>query len=301
VLIRRALGFENGDKLVLATRPARHETVAQRPARVRRRPRVVAHDVEDARARRLAAVRLDQASLRPVGSQCLGAGAEPRAHQCTVRAEHQRCGEAPPVDDAARRDDRRGRDEIDDRRHQRHRAAAAAVSSAFGALRDDEIGFRFARQARLVEALHLADQLAAGRLDRGGVRARITEGQHERVGPMREGEIENARADGPRDEPDAPGPRRLRLRERQFARQPIAIAVAAADETQRARIRDGGGEPAARCAAHGGEHDRILQLEGFGQCGGDHRWRPVGKRWRAEILILVRIGPSVTNCAKRSL
>src|SRR6185437_11863147 len=105
------------------------------------------------RTRRLAAVRRDQALLRAVASQRLGACAKPRAHERAVRPQHQRRCETPAVDDAARRDDRRGRGEIDDRRYQRKRAAAAAVSSRLRALRDEEIRTGFTCEARLVETL----------------------------------------------------------------------------------------------------------------------------------------------------
>ena len=95
--------------------------------------------------------RRDEALLGPVAPECLGARAKSRAHQRALRAQHQRRRQAAAVDDAARGDHRRGRDEIDDGRHERQRGAAAAMAARLGALRDDEIGARLARKARLVD------------------------------------------------------------------------------------------------------------------------------------------------------
>src|SRR6185437_3428306 len=118
--------------------------------------------------------------------------------------------------------------------NERKRRAVAAVAAAFGALRDDEIGARLLRDAHLLVALHLADQRRAGLFHRARMRTRIAERKHHRARPLRERQREDFRPHRPRDEADAPRTARRLLREPDLARDPLGVAVTAADESESA-------------------------------------------------------------------
>ena len=131
------------------------------------------------------------------------------------------------------------------------------------ALRDQDVGSRRRRFLRLLQRLHLADQLRARFPDPGGEGARVAEGQHHRRGPMSEGEVEQFRPFGqaPCDE-SATHPRIAGRFE--LLLQPLAAAVSASDEPEAAGLADRGGQPAGRHQVHRREQDGVLDAEHLG-------------------------------------
>jgi hypothetical protein len=93
----------------------------------------------------------------------------------------------------------------------------------------------------------------------------------------REGEIEDFRLlrQAPGDEPDAER-RRLTcqklLEARELAREPVVIAITAAQDSQSSSLADGGGQPRAGHEVHRRQQNRVcdaeLARERIGECHG---------------------------------
>src|SRR6185437_15321686 len=95
-------------------------------------------------------------------------------------------------------------------------------------------------------------------LHRLGEAAGVTERQHDRVRPVREGTLDHVRSDGPGQESDPPRPVRPRGGDGELAVEPARIGAPAADKTETAAVGYRGGERTARGAAHRREDDRML-------------------------------------------
>jgi hypothetical protein len=99
------------------------------------------------------------------------------------------------------------------------------------------------------QALHLADQKRARFLDRRRERRRRSERQHQRRGRMREHEVQQFRPALQRPGDEAAADPRI-AGGGKFPLQPLAVAIAAADQPEPTRGGDGGRQPPARGKAH---------------------------------------------------
>jgi hypothetical protein len=145
--------------------------------------------------------------------------------------------------------------------------APRAVPARFGALRDDHVGAFFEHPARLRQALHLADDRYAGRLDACNVGRGVAEGEHQRRRPVAEREIEHFRLlrQRPGDEAAADA---LVSRRGEFALEPVGsgyFCVAAAEQAEAAGAADRAGKRAAGSAAHRRRQNRMADAEELGQ------------------------------------
>src|SRR5207244_3125669 len=171
---------------------------------VRFRPAEFAYYVEHACSGGLAAVRGHDALLCKVRSEGLDARIETRADQRAVRAEHQSCRQATAIGDTSGREHWRRRHGIDYCGNQWQRGAARAMAARLATLGDDDVGACLMRNPRALEVLHLANQLATGRLDEAGVRPRIAKREHHGMRLVLERQLDKAAIYGPGNEAHAP-------------------------------------------------------------------------------------------------
>ena len=160
------------------------------------------------------------------------------------------------------------REQIGDFRHQREGGALGAVAAGLGALGHDDVRAGFQSRARVGDGLHLTDQHAAGGADRGREGCRIAEREHQGGGRVGKHLVQQMRLACQRPGDEAAADARI-AGGYEFVIEPRRIAIAAADQPEPARRRDGGGEPAPRHAAHGREQDGVPDVEPFREARAD--------------------------------
>src|SRR6185437_9762791 len=95
-----------------------------------------------------------------------------------------------------------------------------------------------------------------------------TEGQHHRGRVKPQGEVDRPGVNGPALEADSPRLAGALHDDRQLVREPVAITVAAAEESEAAAIGYRCGERTASDPAHRRQRDRVLDAEKPGERRG---------------------------------
>ena len=269
-LRRRIFGRDRFDilhELDLAAHPAARMIVDQAAAGERRRPDIVAGEIEDDAADAVAAGRGADASFRFLGTVAFLTGIKARAEQHAGSAQHHHRGEPAAIADTAGRRDRHPAGcKIDDRRHDVDRCARGAMAAGLGPLRDQNVGACVQSLPRHRLVLHLADQQRARGLDARRKRFGIAERQHDRARARLQGYVQQIGLFGeaPGNEADAerigdigkPGCLLL---------QPRSVAITAAENTKPAGGADGHGETCAGNEIHRRRQDRMLDAQAGGQ------------------------------------
>jgi len=115
----------------------------------------------------------------------------------------------------------------------------------------------------ILAGLHLANHNCARRFDRWNKRRRIAKRQKNCARRMLQNAIKQLRLLGERP-CNKPATNRCIACCLKLAVNPIAIAVPAANQPERARIRDGCRKFTTRCKRHRRRNDRMLQVQCFG-------------------------------------
>jgi hypothetical protein len=214
--------------------------------------------------------------------QRLARRGEAGAHRHAGCAQVERSGQAAAVGNAAGGNDRNGRHFIDHSRYQADGAARRArMPAGIAALGNDDVGACICRRLGLLKRLHLADDLAARRLDPFRIGSGIAERQHDGGGLGVQRHIERRRIaiERPLDESDA-DPRIARFA--QLTPDGFLVGIARAQHAETAGIRHRGGQPAAGGRSHRRQEDRVLDAQQAGQRRryGCHGILPIGRSAR---------------------